>query len=96
MLVYLSQYQGSVGIFSNRNSSVQPKVSHLRYLSDNINNLATGSLILLNKIGLVFTLLNLMFVFKGNASKHEKKSSSFGPYFPHSSHVTCLVGFISF
>ena len=36
-----------------------------------------------------------MFVFKGNGSKH-KKSPSFGPYFPHLSHVTWFVGFISF
>ena len=35
-----------------------------------------------------------MFVFKGNGSKHKKKSSSFGPYFPHLSHETCFVGYI--
>ena len=49
----------SVGIFNNRNFSVQSKVSHFTYLCDNDNNnLATGSLILLNKIGLVLLLLN--------------------------------------
>ena len=75
MPVNLSQYRGSVGIFNNRNFFVQSKVSHFAYLSDNNNNdnnLAIGPLILLNKIVLVLLLLNLMFVFKGNSSKHKK------------------------
>ena len=68
--------------------------SFLIFLSDsnnNNNNLATGLLILLNKIALVLLLLNLMFALKGNGSKHKKKSTSSGPYFPHLSHVTFFV-----
>ena len=75
MTVDISQYRGSVGIVNNR------KVFHFTYLSDgnnnnkkndNSNNLAIGSLILLNKIGLILLLLTLMFGFKDNASKHKK------------------------
>ena len=76
MPVNLSQYRGSVGVFNNRNFFVQSKVSHFFHLSDiNSNNnyrLAIGPLILLNKITLVLLLLNLMFLFKGNGSKHKK------------------------
>ena len=75
MPVNLSQYCGSVGIFNNRIFFVQSKVSHFTYLSDNKNNnnnLAVGPLILLSKIALVLLLLNLMFVFKGDGSKHKK------------------------
>ena len=73
MPVNLSQYRGSVGVFNNRNFFVQSKVSHFTYLSNNNNNnLAIGLLILLNKIALVLLLLNLMFIFKGNSSKHKK------------------------
>ena len=75
MLVNLSQYRGSVGIFNNRNIFVPSKVSHFTNLSDNNNNnnnLVIVSLILLNKIALVLFLLNLMFVFKGSGSKHKK------------------------
>ena len=99
MPVNLSQHRGSVEIFINRSFFVQSKASHFTYLSDNNNNnnhnLAIGPLILLNKIALVLLLLNSMFAFKGNGSKH-KKLSSFGPYFPHLCHVTFFVGFISF
>ena len=98
MPVNLSQYHGSVGTFNNGNLFVQSKVSHFTYSSDNNennNNLAIGLLILFNKIALVLLLLNLMSVFKGNNSNIKKKSTS-GPYFPHLSHVTCFVGFISF
>ena len=66
---------GSVGISNNRIFFVQSKFSHSSYLSDNNiinNNLAIGLLILLNKIALVLLLLKLMFVFKGNGSKHKK------------------------
>ena len=75
--VNLSQYRGSVGIFNNRNFFVQSKFSHFSYLSDNNatnnnTNLTIGLLFLLNKIALVLLLLNLMFVFKGNGSKHKK------------------------
>ena len=87
----LVQYRGSVGIFNNRNFFFQSKVSHFTYLSDNNNNnnnLAIGLLILSNKIALVLLLLNLMFVFKGNGSKH-KKNTSFGPYF-HIYHMYLL------
>ena len=75
MPVNLSQCCGSVGILNNRIFFVQSKVSHFTYLSDNKNNnnnLAVGPLILLNKIALVLLLLNLMFVFKGDGSKHKK------------------------
>ena len=76
MSVNLSQYRGSVGVFNNRNFFVQSKVSHFFHLSDinsnNNYNLAIGPLILLNKITLVLLLLNLMFLFKGNGSKHKK------------------------
>ena len=76
MPVNLSQYRGSVGVFNNRNFFVQSKVSHFFHLSDinsnNNYNLAIGPLILLNKIALVLLLLNLMFLFKGNGSKHKK------------------------
>ena len=77
MLVNLSQYRGSVGIFNNRNFFVYSKISHSSYSSDNNGNnnntnLAIGLLLLLNKIVLVLLLLNLMFVFKGNCSKHKK------------------------
>ena len=76
MPVNLSQYRGSVGVFNNRNFFVQSKVSHFFHLSDinsnNNYNLAIGPLILLNKITLVLLLLNLMFLFKGNGSKHKK------------------------
>ena len=76
MPVNLLQYRGSVGIFNNRNFFVQSKVSHFFHLSDinsnNNYNLAIGPLILLNKITLVLLLLNLMFLFKGNGSKHKK------------------------
>ena len=70
----LSEYRGSWGIFNNKNFSVQSKVSHFTYLIDdnNNNNLTIGFLILLDKLGLVLLLVNLMFVFKGNASKHKK------------------------
>ena len=110
MPVNLLQYRGSVGIFNNRNFFVQSKVSHFTYLSDNNNNnnnknnnnnnnnnnhLAIGLLILPSKMALVLLLLKLMFVFKSNGSKH-KKAPSFRPYFPHLSHVTCFVGFLSF
>ena len=106
MPVNLLQYRGSVGIFNNRNFFVQSKVSHFTYLSDNNSNnnsnnnnnhhhLAIGLLILPSKIALVLLLLNLMFVFKSNGSKH-KKTPSFRPYFPHLSYVTCFVGFLSF
>ena len=76
MPVNLSQYRGSVGVFNNRNFFVQSKVSHFFHLS-NINsnnnyNLEIGPLILLNKIMLVLLLLNLIFLFKGNGSKHKK------------------------
>ena len=89
MPVNLSQYRGSVGIFSNSNLFAQSRVSRFTYLSgknnnnnndNNNNNIASGPLILLNKVGLVLSLLNVMFVFKSNGSKH-KKSSSFGPLF---------------
>ena len=88
MPVNLSQYRGSVGIFHNRNFFVQSKLS---YLSDNNTtnnnaNLTIGLLFLLNKIVLVLLLLNLMFVFKRNDSKHKKKCPLFRPYFPHLSH----------
>ena len=95
MPVNLSQYRGSVGIFSNKNLFAQSRVSHLTYLSgnnnnnnsnNNNNNIASGPLILLNKLGLILSLLNVMFVFKGNGYKH-KKSSSFGPLF--STFVSC-------
>ena len=99
MLVNLSQYRGSVGIFNNRDFFVQSKFSHFSYLSDNSNNdntnLAIGLLFLLNKIALVLLLLNLMFVFKDNGFKH-KKSPLFAPFFPYLSHVTCFVVCISF
>ena len=77
MPVNLSQYRGPVGIFNNRNFFVESKLSHFSYLSDNNNddnnnNIAIGLLILLNRITLVLLLLNLMFVFKGNGSKHKK------------------------
>ena len=78
MLVNLLQSHGSVEIFNKRNLFVQSKVSDFISLSDNNNNtkinnnLATDLLILLNKIALVLLLLNLMFVFNGNDSKHEK------------------------
>ena len=76
MPVNLSQYRGSVGIFNNRNFFVQSKFSHFSYLSDNNTNnntnLTIGLLFLLNKIALVLLLLNLMFVFKCNGSKHKK------------------------
>ena len=74
MPVNLSQYRGSVGIFNSSNFFLQSKVSHFTYLSDNNNNnnLAIDLLILLNKIALVLLLLNLMFLFKGNGSKHKK------------------------
>ena len=76
MLVNLSQYRESVAIFNNRNFFVQSNVSHFTYLSDNNNNnncnLTIGPLILLNKIALVLLLVNLMFVSKGNGSKHKK------------------------
>ena len=75
MPVNLLQYRGSVGIFNNRNFFVQSKVSHFTYLSNNNNNnnnLPIGLLILSNKIALVLLLFNLMFVFKGNDSKHKK------------------------
>ena len=76
MMVNLSQYRGSVGVSNNRNFFVQSKVSHFFHLSDinsnNNYNLAIGPLILLNKITLVLLLLNLMFLFKGNGSKHKK------------------------
>ena len=79
MPINLSQYRWSVGIFNNRNFSVQSKVSHFIYLSDNNNNnnnnnnnTEIGCLILLNKIGLVLLLLTLMFAFKGNNSKYKK------------------------
>ena len=73
----LSEYRGSLGIFNNRNFSVQSKVSHFTYLSDNNNNnnnnnLTIGFLILLYKLGLGLLLVNLMFVLNGNASKHKK------------------------
>ena len=123
--VNLSQYRGSVGIFNNRNFSVQSKVSHFTYLGDNNidnnndnnsknnnnnddddnnnnnnnnddnDNLAIRSFILLNKIGLVLLLLNLMSVFKGNTSRH-KQIIFVWTLFPHSFHVTCFVCFISF
>ena len=107
MPVNLLQYRGSVGIFNNRNFFVQSNFSHFTYLSDNNNNnnnknnnnnnnhLAIGLLILPSKMALVLLLLNLMFVFKSNGSKH-KKTPSFRPYFPHLSHVTSFVGFLSF
>ena len=63
--------------------------------SNNNNNLTIGPLILLSKIGLVLLLLNLIFSFKRNGSKH-KKLSSFGLYFSHLSHVTCFVCFLFF
>ena len=76
MPINLSQYCWLVGIFNNRNFSVQSKVSHFIYLSDNNNNnnnnTEIGCLILLNKIGLVLLLLTLMFAFKGNNSKYKK------------------------
>ena len=77
MPVNLSQYRGSVGIFNNRNFFVQSKFSHFSYSSDNNatnnnTNLTIDLLFLLNKIALVFLVLNLMFVFKGNGSKHKK------------------------
>ena len=75
MPVNLLQYCGSIGIFNNRNFFVQSKVCHFTYLSDNNNNnnnLAIGLLILSSKVALVLLLLNLMFVFKGNGSKHKK------------------------
>ena len=78
MLVNLLQSHGSVEIFNKRNFFVQSKVSDFISLSDNNNNtkinnnLATDLLILLNKIALVLLLLHLMFVFKGNDSKHKK------------------------
>ena len=73
----LSQYRGSVGIFNNRSYFVQSKFSHFSYLSDNNTtnnniNLTIDLLFLLNKIALVLLLLNLMFVFKCNGSKHKK------------------------
>ena len=40
--------------------------------NNNNNNLAISSLLLLKKKDLVLLLLNLMFVFKGNPSKHRK------------------------
>ena len=109
MPVNLLQYRGSVGIFNNKNFFVQSKVSHFTYLSDNNSNnnnnnndhhhhhhhLAIGLLILPSKMALVLLLLNLMFVFKSNGSKH-KKTPSFRPYFPHLSYVTCFVGFLFF
>ena len=107
MPVNLLQYRGSVGIFNNKNFFVQSKVSHFTYLRDNNNSnnnnnndhhhhhLAIGLLILPSKMALVLLLLKLMFVFKSNGSKH-KKAPSFRPYFPHLSHVTCFVGFLSF
>ena len=86
MPVKLSQYRGPVGIFNNGNFFVESKLSHFSYLSDNNNddddnnnnnnnnnnNIAIGLLILVNRITLVLLLLNLMFVFKGNGSKHKK------------------------
>ena len=57
-------------------------------------------MILLNKKGLILLLLNLLFVFKDNGSKHrkifKKSTYSFWPYVPYSFHVTCFVDFISF
>ena len=81
MPINLSQYCWSVGIFNNRNFSVQSKVSHFIYLSDNNdnnNNTESGCLILLNKIGLVLLLLTLMFAFKGNNSKYKKNNFCLG------------------
>ena len=40
--------------------------------NNNHHHLAIGFLILLNKLGLVLLLVNLMFLFKVNASKHKK------------------------
>ena len=96
MPVNLLQYRGSVGIFNNRNFFLQSKVSHFIYSSDNNNNnnnLALGLLILSDKIALVLLLLNLMFVCM---ALNIKKLPSFGPYFPHLSHVFSFVGFSSF
>ena len=99
MLVNLSQYRGSVGIFKNKNFSVPSKVSHFTYLSDNNNkNLAIGSLMLLNKIGLVLLLLTLMFVFKGNASKHKTiafngNTSKLIPLIPLKNHLPLSLTF---
>ena len=71
-----AQYHGSVGVFNNRNFFVHSKVPHFTYLSNNNSNnnynLTIGPLILLNKIALILFLLNLMFIFKGNDSKHKK------------------------
>ena len=77
MPVNLSQYRGSVGIFNNRNFFIQSKFSHFSHLNDistnnNNTNLTIGLFFLLSKIALVLLLLNLMFVFKGNGSKHKK------------------------
>ena len=91
MPVNLSQYRGSVGIFHNRNFFVQSKLS---YLSDNNTtnnnaNLTIGLLFLLNKIVLVLLLLNLMFVFKRNDSKHKKNVL----YFDLTFHI-CLINLL--
>ena len=78
MPVNPSEYRGSVGIFNKINFFVQPKFSHFSYVSDdnttnnNNTNLTNGLSCMLNKIALVLLLLNLMFVFKGNGSKHKK------------------------
>ena len=52
-------------------------ISHIQVINNNNNNNNNNSnnnnlAILLNKIALVLLLLNLMFVFKGNGSKHKK------------------------
>ena len=96
MPVNLSQYRGSVGIFHNRNFFVQSKLS---YLSDNNTtnnnaNLTIGLLFLLNKIVLVLLLLNLMFVFKRNDSKHKKKMSFISTLLSTFVSLTCFIGFI--
>ena len=62
MPVNLSQYCGSLELFSNRSFFVRSKVSHFTYFSDNNDNK--------NDLGIL--LLKLMFVFKGNDSKHKK------------------------
>ena len=61
LIANLLQYRGLVGILNNRNFCAQFKISHFTYSSDNNNNnnsLATGLLILSNKIALVLLLPN--------------------------------------
>ena len=71
-MVNFSQNRGAVGTLNDRKFKTQPKVSPFTNLSEKNGTLASGSLHFPNKITLVLLLPSIIFVFKGNVSKHTK------------------------